>query len=126
MRRGVATLAPRRQLQQLNSGLKFKVIQSKFSELSMLSEQRGYSFDGLRRRLAAVAAARRSSAALLAWMAAAAMAAAAAVLGSLAEGFHVSVSRLDFSYTRDESSRLNSRTAACRVCLESQEILFYI
>ena len=95
----------------------------------MLSEQRGYSFDGLRRRLAAaaaVAAARRSSAALLAWMAAAAMAAAAAVLGSLAEGFHVSVSRLDFSYTRDESSRLNSRTAACRVCLESQEILFCI
>ena len=51
------------------------------------------------------------------------MAAAAAVLGSLAEGFHVSVSRLDFSYTRDESSRLNSRTAACRVNLESQEIL---
>ena len=49
--------------------------------------------------------------------------AAAAVLGSLAEGFHVSVSRLDFSYTRDESSRLNSRTAACRVNLESQEIL---
>ena len=94
----------------------------------MLSEQRGYSFDGLRRRLAAaVAAAHRSSAALLAWMAAAAMAAAAAaVLGSLAEGFHVSVSRLDFSYTRDESSRLNSRTAACRVCLESQEILFCI
>ena len=94
----------------------------------MLSEQRGYSFDGLRRRLAAaaaVAAAHRSSAALLAWMAAAAMA-AAAVLGSLAEGFHVSVSRLDFSYTRDESSRLNSRTAACRVCLESQEILFCI
>ena len=93
----------------------------------MLSEQRGYSFDGLRRRLvaaAAVAAARHSSAALLAWMAAAAMVAAAAVLGSLAEGFHVSVSRLDFSYTRDESSRLNSRTAACRVCLESQEILF--
>ena len=126
MRRGVATLAPRRQLQQLNSGLKFKVIQSKFSELSMLSEQRGYSFDGLRRRLAAaaaVAAARHSSAALLAWMAAKA---AAAVLGSLAEGFHVSVSRLDFSYTRDESSRLNSRTAACRVCLESQEILFCI
>ena len=51
------------------------------------------------------------------------MAAAVAVLGSLAEGFHVSVSRLDFSYTRDESSRLNSRTAACRVNLESQEIL---
>ena len=49
--------------------------------------------------------------------------AAATVLGSLAEGFHVSVSRLDFSYTRDESSRLNSRTAACRVNLESQEIL---
>ena len=72
-----------------------------------------------------MAAARRSSAALLAWMAAAAFA-AAAVLGSLAEGFHVSVSRLDFSYTRDESSRLNSRTAACRVCLESQEILFCI
>ena len=55
--------------------------------------------------------------------AAASRAAAVAVLGSLAEGFHVSVSRLDFSYTRDESSRLNSRTAACRVCLESQKIL---
>ena len=59
-------------------------------------------------------------------MAAAAALMAAAVLGSLAEGFHVSVSWLDFSYTRDESSRLNSRTAACRVCLESQENTVYV
>ena len=49
MRRGGVASLPtrrRRQQEQLSSGLKFKVIQSKFSELSMLSEQRGYSFDG--------------------------------------------------------------------------------
>ena len=74
---------------------------------------------------AALAAARRTSVAFLAWMAAAAMA-AAAVLGSLAEGFHVSVSWLDFSYTRDESSRLNSRTAACRVCFGESGNTVYV
>jgi hypothetical protein len=111
----VAALPPqwRRQQEQLSSGLKFKVIQSKFSELSMLSEQRGYSFDGGGGGGGNGAPCFRG----FAWMAAAAAlaVAAAAVLGSLAEGFHVSVSWLDFSYTRDESSRLNSRTAACRV-----------
>ena len=64
----------------------------------------------------------RAATACLLGCAGGAAAAAAAALSSLAEGFHVS-SRLDFSYTRDESSRLNSRTAACRVNLESQEIL---
>ena len=79
---------------------------------------------------AAAAAARRASAALLALMATAVMVAfamaAAVVLGSLAEGFHVSVSWLDFSYTRDESSRLNSRTAACRVCFGESGNTIYV